>query len=261
MKKTNRTFQPLPSSKIEVFRKVTKMADEGEKGKVKRLYRSRKDKIIGGVCGGVADYLEADPVVIRLLWLFSVMIFGFGFLLYIVAWIIIPPNPDHPTEKAKEPGEKRSAEWNLSIGVVLLILGIILLLGQFHFFDYGWFRFHFFPWRLFWPLLLIGAGIFLLVSGTTVGKAVGEVRKRASEARLCKSRTEKMIFGVCGGLGRYFHIDPTVVRVLWVIATIMSAGVLVLLYIVMAVLMKFDDEVEEEVGAESQTGNSQGPAS
>ena len=58
---------------------------------VKRLYRSRKDKILGGVCGGIANYFEIDPVIVRLLWiLLTLASFGIGIIVYIIAWIIIP---------------------------------------------------------------------------------------------------------------------------------------------------------------------------
>jgi len=60
---------------------------------VKRLYRSGRDKILGGVCGGIAEYLEVDPVLIRLIWVIMSLAWGTGILAYIIAWIIIPRNP------------------------------------------------------------------------------------------------------------------------------------------------------------------------
>jgi phage shock protein PspC (stress-responsive transcriptional regulator) len=63
--------------------------------KVKKLYRSGKEKIIGGVCGGLAEYFSVDPTLIRLLWVFFILAFGTGLLAYIIAWIIIPRNPRH----------------------------------------------------------------------------------------------------------------------------------------------------------------------
>ncbi len=56
----------------------------------KRLYRSTKDKVLGGVCGGVAEYFEVDPVIVRLLWVLLTLAWGAGLLLYIIAWIIVP---------------------------------------------------------------------------------------------------------------------------------------------------------------------------
>ena len=61
----------------------------------KRLYRSGKDRILGGVCGGIAEYLGVDPVIIRILWIIGTLAWGFGILLYIILWIIIPRNPNH----------------------------------------------------------------------------------------------------------------------------------------------------------------------
>ncbi len=61
----------------------------------RRIYRSGKDKIVGGVCGGIAEYLNVDPVIIRLIWAVSILFYGTGLALYIIAWIIIPRNPDH----------------------------------------------------------------------------------------------------------------------------------------------------------------------
>ncbi|MHC4752178.1 MAG: PspC domain-containing protein [Planctomycetota bacterium] len=63
--------------------------------KVHRLYRSGSDRIIGGVCGGIAEYLKSDPTIIRLLWVIGTLAWGAGLLAYIIAWIIIPRNPDH----------------------------------------------------------------------------------------------------------------------------------------------------------------------
>ena len=62
---------------------------------VKRLYRSGKDKMLGGVCGGIAEYFNIDPTIIRLLWVLWILAFGSGILAYIIAWVVIPKNPKH----------------------------------------------------------------------------------------------------------------------------------------------------------------------
>lgn len=60
----------------------------------KKLYRSKKNRIIAGVCGGIGEYFNVDPTLIRLLWLLiSVMSAGSGIIAYIIAWIIIPEEP------------------------------------------------------------------------------------------------------------------------------------------------------------------------
>jgi phage shock protein PspC (stress-responsive transcriptional regulator) len=58
-----------------------------------KLYRSKKNKIIAGVCGGIGEYFNVDPTLIRLLWLFISILGGSGVLAYIIAWIIVPEEP------------------------------------------------------------------------------------------------------------------------------------------------------------------------
>jgi phage shock protein C len=58
---------------------------------MKHLYRSKKDRILGGVCAGLGEHLDIDPNIIRLIWaVVTVLSFGTGILVYIFAWIIIP---------------------------------------------------------------------------------------------------------------------------------------------------------------------------
>jgi phage shock protein C len=71
---------------------MAKKIESGTESKnIKRLYRSEKDSMLAGVCGGIAEYFEVDPTLIRLIWVVGTLAsFGFGILLYIIAAIIIP---------------------------------------------------------------------------------------------------------------------------------------------------------------------------
>lgn len=60
---------------------------------MRRLYRSRTDRMICGVCGGLAKYLDVDPTIIRVLAVVSVFITGFSILAYIIVAIIVPLEP------------------------------------------------------------------------------------------------------------------------------------------------------------------------
>ena len=59
----------------------------------KRLYRSRTDRKIAGVCGGLAIYLGVDPVIPRLLWVAFALAAGTGLLVYIIFWLVVPKEP------------------------------------------------------------------------------------------------------------------------------------------------------------------------
>lgn len=56
----------------------------------KKLYRSNSNRMVAGVCGGLAEYLDFDASIIRILWALSVLLLGTGLLIYIVCAIIIP---------------------------------------------------------------------------------------------------------------------------------------------------------------------------
>ena len=60
---------------------------------IKRLYRSRKDRKIAGVCGGLAVYLGIDPVIPRLVWIVFALAAGMGILAYIICWLVVPQEP------------------------------------------------------------------------------------------------------------------------------------------------------------------------
>src|ERR1035438_8316672 len=69
----------------------------------KRLYRSTTDKKIGGVCGGLAEYFDMDPLLIRLLFVILVIVAGGGFLLYVILWIITPEKPFFAEQPLAQP--------------------------------------------------------------------------------------------------------------------------------------------------------------
>lgn len=63
---------------------------------VKRLYRSRQQRILAGVCGGIAEYFEIDPVLVRILWVLLLFAAGTGLVAYLIAWLIVPEAPVSP---------------------------------------------------------------------------------------------------------------------------------------------------------------------
>lgn len=68
----------------------------------KRLYLSRKDKKLAGVCGGIAEYMEVDPTIIRLGWVLFSLAGGAGILGYVIAMLIIPQQPNYRSSNIVE---------------------------------------------------------------------------------------------------------------------------------------------------------------
>ncbi len=61
----------------------------------KRFYRSRKNRQLAGVCGGIGEYFDVDPVLVRLLWIFFTLAGGGGLLAYLIAWLVVPEAPEN----------------------------------------------------------------------------------------------------------------------------------------------------------------------
>ncbi len=69
------------------------MGGEETRREIKRLYRSRKERMIAGVCGGIAEYFNIDPTLVRLAWIVLGFPSGSALIGYLIAWIIVPEQP------------------------------------------------------------------------------------------------------------------------------------------------------------------------
>lgn len=161
-----------------------------------RLYRSRRDRVISGVCGGIADYFDIDPTVVRLIAVaLAIASFGTAAIAYLVMAIVVPEEPlgifegsgssvaetpeaptqvqpypepgsppapppptppSYPSEGGQPPSAHHPRRGGIWFGIVLVIIGALLLASQFA------------PgldlWRL-WPLIIVIIGIRILFRG------------------------------------------------------------------------------------------------
>ncbi len=235
-------------------------SDKAEAQQPKKLYRSKSDRMIAGVCGGAAKYLNLDPQIVRIVWALSVFAGGVGLVAYIAAWIVVPENPHEEEPPAKK--EKKS-DSTMIWGLVLIAIGGFLLLQR-----SDWFGFYpFWDWGPWWsdrfdagvvlPIILIVVGIVYLISVSkkeTEAKAPQVEKSGGStmEKKLTRSVSDKMIAGVCGGIARYFNIDSSIVRILWVVATVVATPVLgVLIYIVMIIVVPEETAVQSTTSSKS----------
>jgi phage shock protein PspC (stress-responsive transcriptional regulator) len=208
--------------------------------KGKKLYRSQTNRMIGGVCGGVAEYFAIDPTLVRIIWVAISLIGGFGILVYVASLFIIPNNPEESSEEASENLIK---DKNLFWGSLLIIVGLFLILRQMGLF-YS-FQFWHVPWQSVWAIVLITIGGILLYNRSRQQKE-GKGDDSTEMKRLYRSRNQKMIAGLCGGIAEYFELDATIIRILWVIGTFITAGVGVIIYVIMIFLFPEKPEQLED---------------
>jgi phage shock protein C len=216
----------------------------------KRLYKSRTERMIDGVCGGVAEFLGLDVTLIRIVWVLLTLFGGTGIILYIVAMIVMPAGPVGSIAPGA-PAPPRSHGANGKFwGALLIAFGALLLLD-----NLGvpiWHHWWGFSWSVVLPLILILAGVAFLYGGRNgimpagapqatdvpnAEPAAAPTIELVHPNRLYRSRKEKKLFGVCGGVASYVNTDPTIVRLLFIIATFASCGFMLLLYIAMAIIV------------------------
>lgn len=124
----------------------------------KRLYRSRRSSVIAGVCGGLGEYFDIDPVLIRILAVVLFFASGIGLLAYIIGWIAIPREREGDVVvESGQPAEPSEFRKYLP-GIILIIIGAVFLLER----VIWWFR-----WKFIWPILLIVGGALLIWRATT----------------------------------------------------------------------------------------------
>jgi phage shock protein C len=121
-----------------------------------KLMRSPQSKIIAGVCGGLGEYFDVDPVFVRIIAVIFAFASGFGVLAYIVAWVIMPQREFDPANETLQPESKpeKHSSWNRYLpGMILIAIGTVLLVRQ-----YG----YWFDWGEFWAVAFIVAGLYFI---------------------------------------------------------------------------------------------------
>jgi phage shock protein C len=142
----------------------------------KKLYRSSRDRMLGGVAGGLAEYFEIDSTLVRILFIITLFIGGTGILAYILLWIIVPEMPynyqqqntvvNPPTAgeesavpendidnylRLQEEKKKKRAAFG---GIILIILGLVFLVNNLTHFNLS----------DFFPLVIVAVGIAILIN-------------------------------------------------------------------------------------------------
>jgi phage shock protein PspC (stress-responsive transcriptional regulator) len=140
----------------------------------RRLYRDELNKMVGGVCEGIADYLDIDPTIVRVLFLVALIAKGSGVLLYIILWIVLPKKVDYtfkqpevdytvpPVQPEAESASpftyqpvKRKSNFSLIAGLLFIVLGAVLLLDEYNILPD-------FDFEHLWPITIVVVGLALI---------------------------------------------------------------------------------------------------
>ena len=124
------------------------------RAQVRRLHRSRTNRVLAGVCGGIAEYYGSDPTAVRLAALIIGLFTGVVpmVLVYIIAAIVVPEG-----DGVAAPGERAA----VAPGQTAMVLGVLLVLVGIAGFANVWLHI---DWDRVWPFVLIGLGAVIVVA-------------------------------------------------------------------------------------------------
>lgn len=142
----------------------------------KKLERNPMNKVVGGVCSGLADYFNLDVALVRVAFVIAALFASFGFWLYIILWIVLPENKldinfqtssnnetrqtSGDTQQSKEVDNRSKKSASLFAGILIILIGLIFLINNF--IPISW------VWKL-WPLILVVIGVVMIVNASKKG--------------------------------------------------------------------------------------------
>lgn len=127
----------------------------------RKLSRNSMNKVIGGVCSGLADFFGLDVALVRIAFVIAFMFASFGFWLYIILWIVLPvdgqqttANNQQPTANSQAPESKVKS---VLAGSFVILIGLLFLINNF--IPINW------VWKL-WPLILVAIGVVMIITSS-----------------------------------------------------------------------------------------------
>lgn len=238
MEENKQNDEELGENLGEIFKADFEEEEPKEERKPKSLHKIKKNSMIAGVCTGIAEYFDIEPVIVRVLFVVSIFVGGWGIAAYFLAAMLMPSefNVDEVDNQMPVNNYVRSFT-----GSIFVFTGIFFIADNFGFlsniFLFG------FPKYFIVPIILVGSGIFLLVKTSDLGSLKSGIRI----SKLFKSKNDRRIFGVCGGLSEYLNIESNNLRMIWIIFSFITLGAGIILYLFIAALTPTQDEFNLEI--------------
>ena len=207
----------------------------------KKLARSRNNIIIAGVCAGIAKYLKVDTANVRLILIFSLLLGGWSIVAYLLFAILIPSEAKKEETTDEEDEAQRKENFRVLISGLLILVGFYYALQKIGFSGTG--RLFVFPNAFMIPIISLLIGFFLL-SRKRFSKTIEQTE---IDKNYYRSRQRRWILGVCGGLAKYFDIDVSSIRIVFVILTLLTRGLFSSAYIIIAFQTKFENTTLNEI--------------
>jgi phage shock protein PspC (stress-responsive transcriptional regulator) len=202
-----------------------------------RLERSGSDVIIAGVCSGIAKYFNTDPSIIRLLTTLSLLLGAWAVAAYLILAFLMPIEKNVKELTASGIALQRKVNVRTVISSLLILTGLYFGLSSLGLF-------------VTWPVFFIYNSF--LVSFSAVGFGIFLFGKFKDEnisleittvEKFYRVKKGKILYGVCSGISRYFNdSDVATIRIIFVITSLLTLGLMLIGYFLIASLTNYDVE-------------------
>jgi len=219
--------KPKPENVFDLFK-------DDEPFIKKRLKRSSNDRIIFGICAGLAVHYSVTTNLVRLLFALSSLLGGLGAFVYMILFFVIPIDDVGKTDINRD---LLSRNTKSALGIALIIIGFYFLIIPAKFFPVAfWFKL---PTEILFSIVFVLAGVW-------IQKRYRLNHSKATPAAFDRPKNGRILLGVCIGLSEYLGTYTIIVRLLFVVFAFVTMGLGIVLYFLMALLSKQERVVSVE---------------
>ncbi len=195
--------------------------------RIKKLQRSGDNVVIAGVCAGIAEYAGKDTATIRVIAMLLLLLGAWIVAAYLIIAFLLPMGKQDETLTEKEVKATGKENFKTVVSGLFIIVGLHFALVKFGL--HGSSSIFILPNTFMFPLLAIAGGVFLFTNKISKAKV-----DPAETTEFFRSRSDKFLLGVCGGIAKYLGIDSSSLRIIFLLLTGLTLGMFAAVYVVVA---------------------------
>ena len=202
---------------------------------IKKFSRSKNNVVLMGVCAGIAEYMKTEPANIRIIALLTLLLGGWSVVAYLITASLIPVDKNSAAPSQIEMISLRKENFKT------VLSGLLILFGFYFAFRIigiaGSSRIFILPNDFIFPVASFAIGIYFLI----IKPKKDEIILSKQPGKLFRSRIDRKLTGVCGGFAKYSGIDAAVLRIIFILAALLTLGIFALLYLILVVFIPYQE--------------------
>ncbi len=199
----------------------------------RKLERSKTDIVVAGVCSGLAKYFKMDAGIVRLIFLLLLLLGVWIVVVYLLMSFLIPQEFEVKPLSEEERLKQKKVNFRTVAGGLLMLTGLHFTLAWFGLISSK--NLFSIPFGFMFPFISIAAGAYFL--GV---KDNSEHQHETNPNNFYRSRSDRLFMGVCGGFARYINAETYTVRIIFILATLLTLGFFAVMYLLFSLTVKME---------------------